>query len=147
MTAAVALWSAGSPPEPIALIDIFHERCEARAILVEACVFNLQTAVDGLQQAAQTYGLVDDIGQGAVQKMMAEAFAKVPIAGQIEADFKTLADCLETITWPRSGAARSTIMAAKYLVRLNDLPRLKSWLAKHSAAERAAIKKYFKERT
>jgi hypothetical protein len=78
---------------------------------------------------------------------MAEAFAKVPVAGQFEADFRALADCLETITWPRLGAARSTIMAAQYLVQLNDLPRLKNWLAKHSAAERAAIRRYFKGRT
>jgi hypothetical protein len=99
-----------------------------------------------LQADAERNGLVAAIGQDTIQQIMAEAFAKVPIAGQLEADFKALADCLETMTWPRSGAARSTIMAAQYLVRLNDLPRLKSWLAKHSAAERAAIKKYFKER-
>jgi hypothetical protein len=132
---------------PVSAIDIFQERCEARAILVEACVFDLQQAVDGLQSTAEIHGLVDAIGQDAVQKMMAEAFAKVPVAGQFEADFRALADCLETITWPRLGAARSTIMAAQYLVQLNDLPRLKNWLAKHSAAERAAIRRYFKGRT
>jgi hypothetical protein len=30
-------------------------------------------------------------------------------------------------------------------VRQNDLPRLKNWLLKHSAAERAAIRKYFSQ--
>lgn len=60
----------------ILAVDIFHERAEARAILVEACVFDLQDAVDGLQADAERTGLVDDIGQDAVQKMMADAFAR-----------------------------------------------------------------------
>jgi hypothetical protein len=61
----------------IPAIDVFRERCEARAILVEACVYHLQDAVDGLQQAAIESGLVAEIGQDAVQKMMADAFAIV----------------------------------------------------------------------
>lgn len=32
--------------------DVFRELCEARAILVEACLMDLQKAVDGLQAAA-----------------------------------------------------------------------------------------------
>jgi hypothetical protein len=127
-------------------IKYFCERAEIRAYLVEVCELDLHEAVDVLQANAERNGLVAAIGRDTVQQIMAEAFAKMPIAGQLEADFKALADCLETIPWPRSGAARSTIMAAQYLVRLNDLPRLKSWLAKHNAAERDAIKKYFKER-
>jgi hypothetical protein len=127
------------------VIRIFQSRCWARAYLAEVGEIGFHEAVDVLQHDAERDGLVTAVGQDTVQEMMA-AFAKVPVAGQFEADFKMLADCLETITWPRSGAARSTIMAAQYLVRLNDLPRLKSWLAKHSAAERDAIKKYFKER-
>ena len=43
----------------IPAIDVFRERCEARAILVEACVYDLQEAVDGLQQAAVESGLVE----------------------------------------------------------------------------------------
>jgi hypothetical protein len=61
----------------IPAIDVFRERCEARAILVEACVYDLHDAVDGLQQAAIESGLVAEIGQDAVQKMMADAFAIV----------------------------------------------------------------------
>jgi hypothetical protein len=38
---------ANSPPDPIPAINVFRERCEARAILVEACAFDLQQAVDG----------------------------------------------------------------------------------------------------
>ena len=60
----------------VPVVDVFRGRCEARAILVEACLFNLQDAVDGLQADAERTGLVDDIGQDAVQKMMTEAFAR-----------------------------------------------------------------------
>ena len=61
----------------IPAIDVFRERCEARAILVEACVYDLQDAVDGLQAAAVATGLVADIGQDQVQRMMVDAFAIV----------------------------------------------------------------------
>lgn len=62
---------------PVPAVDIFRERCEARAILVEACLYDLQDAVDGLQADAERTGLIADIGQDAVQRMMADAFAKV----------------------------------------------------------------------
>ena len=63
---------------PIPAIDVFRERCEARAILVGACAMDLQDAVDGLQDAAvENSGLVAEIGQDAVQRMMGDAFAIV----------------------------------------------------------------------
>jgi hypothetical protein len=37
----------------------------------------------------------------------------------------------------------STIAAAEYLVKQNDLERLQQWLARHSAAERGAIQRHF----
>jgi RecA-family ATPase len=58
----------------IPTIDVFRERCEARAILVEACLLDLHTAVDELQTAAIASGLVDEIGQDVVQKMMGDVF-------------------------------------------------------------------------
>jgi hypothetical protein len=61
---------------PVPAIDVFQLRCEARAALVEACLLDLHDAVDGLQEAAIATGLVDDIGQDAVQVMMADAFAR-----------------------------------------------------------------------
>src|SRR5512139_3633532 len=60
------------------LQDVFRERCEARAILVEACVYGQDEAVDAMQQAAVDYGLVAALGQDPVQAMMAKAFATVP---------------------------------------------------------------------
>jgi len=38
--------------------------------------------------------------------------------------------------------AASTLAAAEYLVRENDPERLHTWLAKHTAEERAAIQKH-----
>jgi hypothetical protein len=51
---------------------------------------------------------------------------------------------------PGSSEARfllpaSTIMAAEYLVRLNDPKRLRAWLAKHTAAECKAILRHIEE--
>jgi hypothetical protein len=39
---------------------------------------------------------------------------------------------------------RSTLEAAEYLARLNDLEQMRTWLAKHTAAEREAIFKHLK---
>jgi hypothetical protein len=55
----------------------FKIRCEARADLVAACLMDFHEAVDGLQAAAIAYGLVEEIGQDAVQHIMAEAFRRV----------------------------------------------------------------------
>ena len=111
----------------VALADAvrcFELRCWARATLVGACEFDTQEAVDVLQRDAERDGLVAAIGQDCVQSFISHAFSTIPIAGQVEADLRAVAE---------------------YLVRQNDLPRLKNWLLKHSAAERAAIRKYFSQ--
>jgi hypothetical protein len=41
-----------------------------------------------------------------------------------------------------SHVAASTLMAADFLVKLNDPARLEAWLLEHSAAEREAICAY-----
>lgn len=141
-TAALREPSPAGKACPVPALDIFRERCEARAILVEACLFDLQDAVDGLQAAAVASGLVADIGQDAVQRMMAEAFAIMPRAGPLEADLEAIADCLETMPRPRPGVAASTLAAADYLIQQNDPAQFKAWLARHSRGERAAIFKH-----
>jgi hypothetical protein len=60
------------------LIDAFKMRCEARAELVAACLMDFHEAVDGLQSAAVRYGLATETGQDAVQRIMAEAFRRIP---------------------------------------------------------------------
>lgn len=56
-------------------LAVFKLRCWARGYLVSACEMDLHDAVDGLQAAAVQTGLVQALGQDAVQDMMVEAFA------------------------------------------------------------------------
>jgi hypothetical protein len=123
--------------------EIFRECCWARATLVEACEIDLQTAVDELQEYDEKSGLVASIRQDHVQAYLAEAFRKVPRAGELEDAISELADALEAPR-PRSGVAPSTLMAADYLLREKDMKRLRAWLASHSAAERIAIRKHLR---
>ncbi len=57
-------------------LDGFGLRCWARARLVEHGMMFLQEAVDGLQDVAVSSGLVDLLGQDAVQSIMAKAFER-----------------------------------------------------------------------
>jgi hypothetical protein len=57
-------------------IEIFRERCEARATLVANGLMDLQDAVDGLQESAVAQGLLKEFGQDAIQQIMAESFAR-----------------------------------------------------------------------
>jgi hypothetical protein len=123
-------------------IDIFRERCESRALLVKACLFDLHDAVDGLQADAVRIGLVDEIGQDAVQRMMADAFAIVPKCADNKITDQSSNRTLKESARPKLDAPRSTLQAAEYLVQQNDPKRLKAWLSKHTRAERAAITKH-----
>ena len=51
----------------------FAARCEARALLFANGALAMHEAVDTLQEAAVASGLVREIGQDAVQAIMAEA--------------------------------------------------------------------------
>jgi hypothetical protein len=69
--AARALARASSP------LCVLIARAEARALLYAATEFDLPEAVDPLQSYAAESGLVDEIGQDAVQAILAAAFSKV----------------------------------------------------------------------
>jgi hypothetical protein len=58
-------------------LAVFTARCEARALLWQAGEQDLHAAVDELQAAATAAGLVDELGQDAVQALIVEAFAPV----------------------------------------------------------------------
>jgi hypothetical protein len=58
-------------------VTIFRARCEALALLVEAAEIDLLDAVDMLQSAAESNGLVREIGQDEVQRIIAAAFERV----------------------------------------------------------------------
>jgi hypothetical protein len=57
-------------------IEVFRERCEARAMLVGHGLHSLQDSVDVLQAAAEAQGLVAQFGQDAIQEILAESFAR-----------------------------------------------------------------------
>jgi hypothetical protein len=73
MSATIAASNPAKAPE----LAIFRARCEARAILYAALEFDLHEAVDVLQADALASGLVDEIGQDAVQAIISEAFGRV----------------------------------------------------------------------
>jgi hypothetical protein len=70
MTAAVR--SSAIRIDPVLVLKA---RAEARALLWQAGEFDLHEAVDKLQVDAERDGLVDKIGQDAVQQILADAFA------------------------------------------------------------------------
>jgi hypothetical protein len=61
---------------PATALEIFRERCEARAVLVANGLMDLQTAVDGLQEVAAAQGLLKEFGQDTIQQILAESFAR-----------------------------------------------------------------------
>jgi hypothetical protein len=65
-----------SAARPSAL-EVLIARAEARALLWQACEFDLHEAVDELQRVAERDGLVAELGQDAVQAIIAKAFEAV----------------------------------------------------------------------
>jgi hypothetical protein len=55
-------------------LDCFYERASSRAYLWSIGEYELAEAVDALQASAVRYGLIDRIGQDAVQAILADAF-------------------------------------------------------------------------
>jgi hypothetical protein len=58
-------------------VEVFRLRCHSRATLWQAGEFDLQTAVDALQEAAAASGLTAAVGQDAAQRILADAFRQV----------------------------------------------------------------------
>ena len=58
-------------------LEVFVARAEARAMLWAAYEFDLHEAVDVLQHDAERDGLVDELGQDAVQAILSRAFRRV----------------------------------------------------------------------
>jgi hypothetical protein len=67
----------GRRPAAVSAKDVLIARTEARALLWQAGELDLHTAVDDLQVAAQASRLVAEIGQDAVQAIIAQAFEAV----------------------------------------------------------------------
>jgi hypothetical protein len=103
-------------------VEVFTARCEARALLFANGELPLHDAVDQLQNTAVGHGLIDLIGQDAVQAIMGAAFAVVRLP-EPEPD-EVMASGYRT--------PKSTIDAFWFVVGLNDPGRLKAWLRQHS---------------
>jgi hypothetical protein len=66
-----AVATTATHPTPI---NVLRLRAWARAKLVAVGMFDMLEAVDGLQQFAESSGLVEEIGQDAVQDILAHEF-------------------------------------------------------------------------
>jgi hypothetical protein len=88
-------------------------------MLVASSDLDLHEAVDGLQADAVASGLVDEIGQDAVQAMMSSAFAAVPFEIVTEPDIK------------EESVSQSTLDAADYVKTQGSPDELRRWLSDH----------------
>jgi hypothetical protein len=61
----------------VSSLAVLISRAEARALLWQAGELDLHEAVDELQAAAEESGLIAELGQDAVQAIIAEAFEAV----------------------------------------------------------------------
>jgi hypothetical protein len=145
------MMSAPGKIEPASanLLEVFRERCWARAMLVREGLATLQDSVDALQNAAVAYGLVlDDHAQDEVQAIMEEAFAIVHAGHDEKYLHQREAANVERMIerWDTDDAKRpkpvqqskppyrtpqATIDAFWYVVRLRDPKRLQKWLNNH----------------
>jgi hypothetical protein len=75
--ARVSRAATAHPRAVISSVAVFVARAEARAILWQCGEFDLHEAVDALQASAEASGLVAEIGQDAVQAIIADAFEAV----------------------------------------------------------------------
>lgn len=66
-----------SATDHVPLVECFRLQAWARAYLAHAGELDLHEAVDVLQADAEAQGLVDVLGQDAVQEILAECFREV----------------------------------------------------------------------
>jgi hypothetical protein len=80
-------------------------------------------AVDCVQRHAELWGVVDEIGQDEVQRLIAEAFAPAAVTEPEPSP--------ERAPPRRYSTRQSTIDAFNYVVGLGDAQRLADWLRNH----------------
>jgi hypothetical protein len=101
-------------------IDVLKHRARARALLWwNYQIADLPEAIDPLQAYAIESGLLQQLGQNEIQRIISEPFAILRKSGEQE----------ELVFKRKYYTPRSTIDAFLYLVGLNDQARLKRWLA------------------
>lgn len=143
-------------------LDVLIARARARATLYEAGeIADLQEAVDALQAAAERDGLVDRIGQDAVQAIIADAFGPVQDAPELDKpDPSAGFDPITQAVWneaerkadaarakpnaPEREAAESTVETLAYALRSRgvaalDEARIRERLQDLSASQLQAV--------
>jgi hypothetical protein len=107
--------------------EVFELRCWARAHLFAGGEYDLQEAVDPLQDAAEASGLVAELGQDEVQRMMAEAFAAGPHdfkVAEVIAKPSTTEDAWNTPSWRKAALDYHEARGERHLIvkPAHDLP-------------------------
>jgi hypothetical protein len=133
----------------------FLECCEQQAWFYDEGWITLQTAVDNLQYLGDRWGLVDEIGQDAVQGHMAYTFAVIretvqPLSYDYAAQILKSWEASYIEPPPmrperRRDPAESTIAAFKYVLSLGDAEYLAKWLRDHSDDAAALVEQIRRE--
>ena len=133
--------------------DVLVERAETRALLwAENLIETIPAAVDPLQQFAKDSGLAAEIGQDAVQKILADAFAPYRCEQQNDTDNaqpvieqranESLGALWDRLNDPRRRSIpQSTIEAFRYVVKYNSPEQAQAWLSRRRPDERAMLRK------
>jgi hypothetical protein len=123
-------------------LDAFKLRAEARAYLWVAGEYDLHEAVDVLQATAVRDGLVDRIGQDAVQEILAAAFAPAPddLCVDDEIAAKQCETCGMAPCISPSFCRECRFADSKLLLQQGDPERLRTWLARQSFDEAAELR-------
>ena len=154
-------------------VEVFRLRCGSRAKLWHNGEIDLHSAVDELQHAAEASGLVNKIGQDAVQSLMVEAFAPLrddlnrphevvvpddpwsaPGWRDAAIDYhKTRNGRVSVVSYTpdelerlRRQIPEVVLHAAEYLLQQGDAERWRKWIDSRSAEERAAILQHLERR-
>jgi hypothetical protein len=135
-----------APPREAFVLEAFTIRAQARASLVAAGEMSLHEAVDGLQEAAIDTGLVDQLGQDAVQEIMSDAFGRAlafahTMTAETAPEQRVSEKPFTPEQPPRRDLAASTIDALKYVIRQRDPEQLRKFLARRPRDELSAMKR------
>jgi hypothetical protein len=126
--------NAPAPAQPsLPAVGVLELRAETRAFLWSVCQMEMDEAVDALQAYAERSGLLDQIGQDAVQAIIAAPFGHYrKLIEPVEPEAVPLQPKPEPEAPRRSHRTpQSTIDAFWYVVQLGDADYLTGWLAQH----------------
>jgi hypothetical protein len=132
-------------------LDCFVERAAARAYLWAIGEYEIAEAVDVLQHDARRDGLIERIGQDAIQAILAAAFQRYRDMGKNSKENKVGVTLQTTcrqnlapgdrLNDPRRQGIASTIKAFRYVLQHNSPEQIHAWLERRRPDERAMLRK------